>query len=85
MGYVADNARRFFHPSVIDEMLSTFVPLINGTSLDVCPRTVFPSSLDSTFFTEHSVVPILSVDLLTFDTSSVLSSYVVSTVGHKLI
>lgn len=36
MGYLANLARRFFHPAAIDEMLSTFVPLINGTSLDVC-------------------------------------------------
>jgi len=35
MGYIADNAQRFFHPAAIDEMLSTFVPLINGTNLDV--------------------------------------------------
>ncbi|OBZ79723.1 Proteasome activator complex subunit 4 [Grifola frondosa] len=33
MGYIADNVRRFFHPAAIDEMLSTFVPMINGTSL----------------------------------------------------
>ncbi|KAF5374850.1 hypothetical protein D9758_000077 [Tetrapyrgos nigripes] len=30
MGYIADNARKFFHPAAINEMLSTFVPLING-------------------------------------------------------
>jgi proteasome activator subunit 4 len=36
MGYIAENVRRFFHPAAIEEMLSTFVPLINGTSLDVC-------------------------------------------------
>ncbi|RDB28522.1 Proteasome activator complex subunit 4 [Hypsizygus marmoreus] len=34
MGYIADHARRFFHPAVIEEMLSTFVPQIDGTSLD---------------------------------------------------
>ncbi|CAL1696420.1 unnamed protein product [Somion occarium] len=33
MGYVSENARRFFHPAAIDEMLSTFVPLINGNNL----------------------------------------------------
>jgi proteasome activator subunit 4 len=38
MGYIADHARRFFHPAAIDEMLSTFVPLIDGSKLDVsCP------------------------------------------------
>ncbi|XP_006454756.1 hypothetical protein AGABI2DRAFT_215246, partial [Agaricus bisporus var. bisporus H97] len=34
MGYMADNARRFFHPAAINDMLSTFVPLIDGTKLD---------------------------------------------------
>ncbi|KXN83586.1 Proteasome activator complex subunit 4 [Leucoagaricus sp. SymC.cos] len=34
MGYIADNARRFFHPAAINDMLSTFVPLIDGTNLD---------------------------------------------------
>ncbi|EDR15426.1 uncharacterized protein LACBIDRAFT_301740 [Laccaria bicolor S238N-H82] len=34
MGYIAENARRFFHPAAINEMLSTFVPLIDGTKLD---------------------------------------------------
>lgn len=33
MGYIAENVRRFFHPAAIDEMLSTFVPTINGTDL----------------------------------------------------
>jgi len=35
MGYIAENVQRFFHPAAIDEMLSTFVPLMNGTSLSV--------------------------------------------------
>ncbi|KAF7437108.1 hypothetical protein PC9H_003942 [Pleurotus ostreatus] len=34
LGYIAENSRRFFHPAAIEEMLSTFVPLINGTDLD---------------------------------------------------
>ncbi|KAJ3917772.1 hypothetical protein F5877DRAFT_79643 [Lentinula edodes] len=34
MGYIAENSRRFFHPAAIDEMLSTFIPLINGSQLD---------------------------------------------------
>ncbi|KAF7306649.1 Membrane protein [Mycena indigotica] len=34
MGYIAANSRRFFHPAAINEMLSVFVPLINGTDLD---------------------------------------------------
>jgi hypothetical protein len=35
MGYIADHARRFFHPAAIEEMLSTFVPLIDGSQVDV--------------------------------------------------
>lgn len=35
MGFIASHARRFFHPAAIEEMLSTFVPLIDGTKLDV--------------------------------------------------
>ncbi len=35
MGYIAENSRRFFHPAAINEMLSTFLPRIDGTKLDV--------------------------------------------------
>ncbi|KAJ7169566.1 hypothetical protein C8R46DRAFT_1162360 [Mycena filopes] len=34
MGYIAANTRRFFHPAASNEMLSVFVPLLNGTDLD---------------------------------------------------
>ncbi|RPD81724.1 hypothetical protein L226DRAFT_527984 [Lentinus tigrinus ALCF2SS1-7] len=34
MGYIAENVRRFFHPAAIDEMLSTFLPSMNCTSLN---------------------------------------------------
>ncbi|ESK98482.1 membrane protein [Moniliophthora roreri MCA 2997] len=34
MGYIAENSRRFFHPAAINDMLSTFLPLLNGTQLD---------------------------------------------------
>ncbi|KAF8213398.1 hypothetical protein K438DRAFT_1902498 [Mycena galopus ATCC 62051] len=34
MGYIAANSRRFFHPAATNEMLSVFVPLLNGTDLD---------------------------------------------------
>ncbi|EMD41658.1 hypothetical protein CERSUDRAFT_110231 [Gelatoporia subvermispora B] len=33
MGYIAQTVRRFFHPAAIDEMLSTFVPMLNGSNL----------------------------------------------------
>jgi hypothetical protein len=35
MGFIAETTRRFFHPSAADEMLKTFVPLINPMSLSV--------------------------------------------------
>ncbi len=35
MGYIAENVRRFFHPAAIDEMLSTFLPTMNCTELNV--------------------------------------------------
>ncbi|KAJ4476693.1 hypothetical protein J3R30DRAFT_3704168 [Lentinula aciculospora] len=34
MGYIAENSRRFFHPAAINEMLSTFIPSMNGSQLD---------------------------------------------------
>ncbi|KAI0322289.1 hypothetical protein OF83DRAFT_1094493 [Amylostereum chailletii] len=34
MGYIAGTVRRFFHPAAVDEMLSVFVPMLNGTALD---------------------------------------------------
>ena len=40
MGYIAENSRRFFHPSAIGDMLSTFLPLMDGTVLDVRPCRV---------------------------------------------
>jgi proteasome activator subunit 4 len=36
MGTIASTVQRFFHPAAIDQMLETFVPLINGTNLNVC-------------------------------------------------
>ncbi|TFK76829.1 hypothetical protein BDN72DRAFT_890635 [Pluteus cervinus] len=41
MGYMADNARRFFHPAAAAEMLDTFVPLIDGIRLDSLLSTQF--------------------------------------------
>ncbi|KAJ7666434.1 hypothetical protein B0H17DRAFT_1162542 [Mycena rosella] len=34
MGYIGANSRRFFHPAASNEMLSVFVPLLNGTDLN---------------------------------------------------
>lgn len=36
MGFIVDSVRRFIHPAAIDEMLETFLPGLNGTSLNVC-------------------------------------------------
>jgi proteasome activator subunit 4 len=45
MGVIASTAQRFYHPAAIDQMLETFVPLINGTNLNVCScRSVFVRS-----------------------------------------
>jgi proteasome activator subunit 4 len=35
MGYIGANTRKFFHPAAANEMLSVFVPLLNGTDLNV--------------------------------------------------
>ncbi|KAH9982676.1 hypothetical protein BGW80DRAFT_1433981 [Lactifluus volemus] len=42
MGAIASTVQRFFHPAAIDQMLETFVPLIDGTDLN--------SLLSSQFF-----------------------------------
>jgi proteasome activator subunit 4 len=42
MGYLATHMSRFFHPAAIDEMLSVFLPMLNGTNLDVSD-IAFPS------------------------------------------
>lgn len=35
MGYIADCVRRFYHPVAAEAMLEIFLPLFNGTDLDV--------------------------------------------------
>jgi proteasome activator subunit 4 len=44
MGYIASQMSKFFHPAAIDEMLSEFVPMLNGTNLDVRSVNVFGHS-----------------------------------------
>jgi proteasome activator subunit 4 len=41
MGTIAGTVQRFFHPAAIDQMLETFVPLINGTNLNSLLSTQF--------------------------------------------
>jgi hypothetical protein len=86
MGYMADNARRFFHPAVINDMLSTFVPLIDGTKLDVGSGSFQPLAVFNLIQTECSVFSLLSHDILTSFSSPNLSSHVTPFLGvHKLI
>ncbi|KAK2462050.1 hypothetical protein APHAL10511_006513 [Amanita phalloides] len=41
MGYIAGYGSRFFHPAAIEDMLTTFVPLMDGTNLDVMLSSQF--------------------------------------------
>ncbi|KAF9472467.1 hypothetical protein BDN70DRAFT_886944 [Pholiota conissans] len=41
MGYIADNSRKFFHPAAINEMLTTFLPQLDGTKLDTILASEF--------------------------------------------
>jgi hypothetical protein len=45
MGMIASTVQRFYHPAATDQMLETFVPLINGTSLNVCSNYTIRASL----------------------------------------
>ena len=85
MGYVAEHARRFFHPAAIEEVLSAFVPLIDGTRLDVsCLRG--STGLFSYISSEPSCTTILSPDILATLAPSILSANAVSDVGvNKLL
>lgn len=82
MGYVADQSRRFFHPSVINEMLTTFLPQINGTNLDV--RQALGPISDFTLINislEHSCIPVLSSYISAIFPSTILPPHVVSDMG----
>jgi hypothetical protein len=82
MGYIADNLRRFFHPAAIEEMLSTFVPQMNGTELNVRPRQPScPRKLFSYASLEYPSVTILYANLPPTDTPSIISPYVVQNMG----
>lgn len=71
MGYLAESARKFFHPGEIGEMLETFVPLIDGTKLNVSSfllllRSCIPiknriSSLPSSIFWHFCLSVILKL------------------------
>jgi len=80
MGYIADNSRKFFHPAAINEMLSTFLPQLDGTKLDV--RL---SILEMRHFTDilsgHLVIPLLSNDIPPVKPPTTLPPHVVPRVG----
>lgn len=83
MGYIADSVRRFFHPAAIEEMLSTFLPLVNGTELNVCPHLSLVSSKTFSLHAspECSGVTILHANLPPTDTPSIISPYVIQSMG----
>ena len=75
MGYIAEHVRRFYHPAAIDEMLSTFLPLMNGTSLSVSDNilsSVGPQRLNIGITIEHASNTILPPDILANVTSAIL-------------
>lgn len=84
MGYIADMTSRFFHPAAIEEMLSTFVPLINGTNLDVGYKSLNPTIYQanhSDIVTEYTFVSILSTHFSSNLSPNSVSSHVVPPVG----
>lgn len=89
MGYVAEHVRRFYHPATIDEMLSTFLPLMNGTSLsvsDILLSNVGQQRLNNGITTEHASNTILSPDILANVTSAILPPDTIQGMGiDKLI
>jgi proteasome activator subunit 4 len=89
MGNIASCSRRFFHPAAIDEMLSTFVPLIDGTSLDVRSPLPFLIAMvpDITLlYAEYTLVAILPFDVSSHHASTILSTHVIPSMGvHQLL
>ena len=71
MGLIAQTVRRFFHPAAIDEMLSVFVPMLNGTSLDVYTPHISLWPLTKRLI-EHPCTAILHADVPASVSSSVL-------------
>lgn len=84
MGYIAENVRRFFHPAAIDEMLSTFLPMMNGPNLNVSVawwRTKF-SNINASR-AEHPRLPILHVDFLAPITPPIVSAHALPSMGVR--
>jgi hypothetical protein len=80
MGFIAENARRFFHPSAVEDMLATFVPQINANNLDVRSCLLDKIAL-ANYISECPCNPILHGDILAFEPSTTISTYALSMVG----
>jgi len=77
-GYIAETVRRFFHPAAIEEMLSVFVPLLNGTVLDVWLSQLTSFHLPTwliTASTEFALLSVLPVNLSSAKPPAVVSAY----------
>lgn len=86
MGYIADNARKFFHPAAINEMLSTFLPILDGTQLDVSRVCFLVIYSNPTRELDHFIISILSNNVPAVVASPILSSHVVSRLGvHQFL
>jgi hypothetical protein len=85
MGYIADNVRRFFHPAAVEEMLSAFVPRMNGTELNVSPLHVLPTAQALTPYAppEYSSLAVLYADLPPSFTPTILSPHVIPNMGIR--
>lgn len=81
---IANSVRRFFHPAAIDEMLSTFVPLIDGTDLNVSPAAHTNSKTSRVkfeFSIESPLYAILSLDFPSSIPSPIIFTFPLPTLG----
>jgi hypothetical protein len=85
VAFITGIVRRFFHPSAIDEMLSVFVPMLNGTDLDVCIYVSCENTNSFILFhyVEFTLITILHVNFSSAKPSSVLSTYAFPRVGIR--
>lgn len=82
MGYIAENSRKFFHPAAINEMLSTFLPHLDGTQLDVSQfSSMRRVELHITISLERLVVSIFSYVVLASKSSTILPPNALPRVG----
>ena len=86
MGSIAQIVRRFFHPAAIDEMLSTFLPSVDGNNLSVsshhnCIRGLTPFMC--LLLPEYPSITILHADVLAAFTPSILPPHALPTMGIR--